>query len=292
MKTNAIIRIVIYSIVILLLLSILGAFLVFDRYAFQYGKTSWAAPIITGGSGEYHHEEHHIDQHASTSEPVTHIEIEWTAGTVTIQKGDTDRIQLSESGSFDTDEAMIYRQQGSKLTIQDQKRDVYIGFYSAPEKDLTVTVPLDWEGVSISLDTASADLLMKAVTVREVELDSASGGAVFEDCVIEELEIDTASGDVQYTGTLNSMEYDAASADLQAVFYNTPRSLDMGTASGDMDITLPDGSGFTAELDAMSGNFSSDFDTIRREDTYIHGDGSCRIDLSAMSGDVTIRKGK
>lgn len=288
MKTNAIIRIVIYSIVILLLLSILGAFLVFDRYSYQYGKTSWTAPIITPGQGEFHRDEQEI----TGTESITHIEIEWTAGTVTIQSGDTDRIQLSESGTFDSDEAMVCRQQGSKLIIEYQEQDVYFGFYSAPEKHLTITVPRDWEGVSVSLDTASADLLMKTVTVRELELDSASGGAVFEDCTIEELEIDTASGNVEFSGTLNTMEYDAASADLHAVFYNVPRSLDMGTASGDMDITLPDGSGFTAELDAMSGDFSSDFDTIRREDTYIHGDGSCRIDLSAMSGDVTIRRGK
>ena len=95
-----------------------------------------------------------------------------------------------------------------------------------------------------------------------------------------------------FTGTLDTMEYDAASADLHAVFHNVPRSLDMGTASGDMDITLPDGAGFTAEVDAMSGDFRSDFEYSQRDDRYISGDGSCRIDLSAMSGDVTIRKGE
>lgn len=286
MKTNAIIRIVLYSIVILLIVSILGGFLAFDRYSFRQEESSWAAPIITTGSG-VHHEEHHI---APDTEPVTHIEIEWVAGTVTILPGDTDRIQFSESGKFDNDEAMVYRQDGRKLTIHYQKQDVYFGIYSVPEKDLTITVPRDWEGVSISLDTAFADLRMQDISVRELELDSASGGAVFENCTIEELDIDTASGDVNFTGTLDNMEYDAASADLHAVFHNVPRSLDMGTASGDMDITLPDGAGFTAEVDAMSGDFRSDFEYSQRDDRYISGDGSCRINLSAMSGDVHIRK--
>lgn len=288
MKTNAIIRIVLYSIVILLIVSILGGFLAFDQYSSHHAETSWAAPIITSGSGE-HHEENHA---APDVEPVTHIEIQWVAGRVTIQKGDTDGILFSESGKYDASEAMVYRQNGSKLTIEHQERDVYFGIYSAPEKDLTITVPRDWEGISISLDTASADLRMTEISVREVELDSASGGAVFENCTIGELDIDTASGDVNFTGTLDTMEYDAASADLHAVFHNIPRSLDMGAASGDMDITLPDGAGFTAEVDAMSGDFNSDFDYSQRDDRYVSGDGSCRINLSAMSGDVHIRKGE
>lgn len=288
MKTNAIIRIVLYSIVILLILSILGGFIAFDRYSFRQEETAWAAPIVTAGDGEFLEEQHTV----TDAESITHIEIEWTAGSVTIQSGDIDHILLSESGKFDTGEAMVYRQEGKKLTVEYQKRDVYFGIYSVPEKDLTITVPRNWEGVSISLDTASADLHMTEISVREVELDSASGGAVFENCTMEELDIDTASGDVHFTGSLNEVEYDAASADLHAVFHNIPRSLDMGTASGDMDITLPSGAGFTAEVDAMSGDFSSDFAYSQRDDRYVSGDGSCRINLSAMSGDVHIRKGK
>jgi len=288
MKTNAIIRIVLYSIVILLIVSILGGFLAFDRYTFRRENSSWAAPIVTGGSGEYIEGQNT----AADAKSVTHMEIEWIAGSVTILEGDTDQILLSESGRYDASEAMVFHQNGSKLTIEYQKQDVYIGLYSAPEKDLTITVPRDWEGISISLDTASARLNMNGITVREVELDSASGGAVFENCAIEELDVETASGDVEFSGTLNTLDYDSASAELHAVFRNVPRSLDMDTASGDVDITLPADSGFTAEVDSVSGDFSSDFDYSQRDDRYIAGDGSCRIDLSAMSGNVSIRRGE
>lgn len=288
MKTNAIIRIILYSIVILLIVSILGGFIAFDRYAFSHEESTWVAPLVTAGSGEFHQEEHE----ASGGEPVTHIEIEWAAGSITIQEGDTDRIQLSESGRFEPSEAMVYHQYGGKLTIEYQERDVYIGIFSTPAKDLTITVPREWQGTGISIDAASARLNMNGITVREVELDSASGVAVFDGCTIEELDIDTASGDVEFSGTLNVLEYDAASADLHAVFRSTPRNLEIDTASGDVDITLPGGSGFTAEVDAMSGDFSSDFDYSQRDDRYVSGDGSCRITLSAMSGDLAIRKGE
>ena len=148
MKTNAIIRIILYSIVILLIVSILGGFIAFDRYSFHHEETAWAAPIITAGSGEYLEEQHT----AADAELVTHIEIEWTAGSVTIQESDTDHILLSESGKYDASEAMVFHQNGSKLTIEYQEQDVYFGIYSAPEKDLTITVPQNWEGIGISLE--------------------------------------------------------------------------------------------------------------------------------------------
>lgn len=288
MKTNAIIRIIIYSIIILLLLSILGGFLAFDRYAFQNGKTSWIAPIVTSGQGEFHQEEQEI----TGAEPITHIEIAWTAGTITIQPGDTNRIQLSESGTFDSDEAMVCRQQGSKLMIEYQERDVFIGIYSTPEKDLTITVPRDWQGESIEIDAAAARLEMRDIAVRELDFDSASGEGIFEHCAMEKLDIDTASGDIHYSGTLDTLRFEAMSAKLTAILENNPGSLNVDTMSGDVDITLPAHCGFTASVDAMSSDFTSDFDVTNKNDTYLHGDGSCRITVSAMSGDVTIRRGK
>ena len=60
--------------------------------------------------------------------------------------------------------------------------------------------------------------------------------------------------------------------------------------SGDLDLTLPENSGFTLSLDALSGNFRSTFPTTAQGNTYVCGDGSCRITVSALSGDVTINK--
>ena len=49
--------------------------------------------------------------------------------------------------------------------------------------------------------------------------------------------------------------------------------------------------GFTLMLDALSGNLSTDFNTtVSGDDRYISGDGSCIIDVDAMSGHVRIMK--
>lgn len=287
MKTNAIVRIVLYSIVILLLLSILGGFLAYDRYAFKTHGASWAAPVVTIGSGEFHQEEHEV----AGTEPVTHIEIEWTAGTITIQPGDTDQVTFSERGSIEPDDQMVYSQSGNKLTIRYQKQQVRIGIQNVVSKDLIITVPRDWMGDSIEIDAASARLELRDITVRELEFDGASGTGSFENCTIEELDIDTASGDIEYSGTLNTLDFDAMSAKLTARLSNHPRSMELDTMSGDVDLTLPADCGFTVRIETASSDFSTDFETSTQKGKHVHGDGSCRIEISGMSGDVHIRKG-
>lgn len=288
MKTNAIIRIVIHSIVLLLLVSILGTALLFDRFSFDQKDTSWVAPIITAGSGE----RQRYDYAPSGTESITRIQVEWAAGTITIQPGETDQILFYEQGSMETDQQLVYSQAGNKLTIQYQKQEVYIGIHSTVSKDLVITVPRDWSGEVIEIEAAAANVQMRNITVREVEFDSASGTALFDGCALEKLDIDTASGDIEFYGTLNILDFDAMSAKLTAVLENAPRSMELDTMSGDVDLTLPADCGFTVSIDAASSDFSTDFDTTTKKGSHIHGDGSCHIDISAMSGDVAIRKSK
>ena len=167
----------------------------------------------------------------------------------------------------------------------------YMGLLTGKQsKDLIIQVPLDWQCDSLEMDAASASLTVKELTIREMEFDGASGSCVFDSCTVETLDLDTASGNVHFTGSLQQLECDAASADIVLELTNVPRSLDMDTASGDLDVTLPADAGFTVTLDTLSGDFESDFETTMRAGSYVAGNGRCRIDVDAMSGDVIIRK--
>ena len=286
MKTKAIIRIVLYCIVILLLVSILGGVLLFDLYSTDHHELSWVAPIVVPGTG-YGME----GTYTAEGDPAAHIDIEWAAGAIIIQTGDVDQIQITESGEFDAGEALVYHQNGSKLTIRYQEENVYFGLQSTPSKDLTVTVPRDWEGKSIEIDAASAEVELRNITVREAEFNGASGACVFTGCTVEELDIDTASGDVEFSGFLGKLELDSMSAVFRGNFHSCPRSLEINSMSGDVELSLPSNCGFTAQVDALSGNFDTDFHCSQRDGRYIHGDGSCRISLSGMSGDIFISQG-
>ncbi len=66
----------------------------------------------------------------------------------------------------------------------------------------------------------------------------------------------------------------------------------MDSMSGDLNLTLPQDTGFRLKMDAMSSNFSSEFPTEKENGYHVCGDGRCRIHVSAMSGSVNIYQGE
>ena len=224
---------------------------------------------------------------------IREIKIEWISGSVTVEPGDVQEITFLESGNGTDKYDMVWKQSDDELVIQYSKDSSIAGFglhFGDGSKDLTITVPRGWVCDSLELDTASTDLTVRDMIIREVEIDSASGTAKFENCTISSLDVDTASGDVTFTGSLSELDFDAASASFTGVLENVPDRVKMDSMSGDLTLTLPEDAGFTVSLDAMSSDFSSDFPTVKKNKSYVCGDGHCKIDVSAMNGDVAILK--
>lgn len=224
---------------------------------------------------------------------IREIKIEWISGSVTVEPGDVQEITFLESGNGTDKYEMVWKQSGDELVIQYSKDSSIAGFglhFGDGSKDLTVTVPRGWVCDSLELDTASTDLTVRDMIIREMEIDSASGTAKFENCTVSSLDVDTASGDVTFSGSLNELDFEAASASFTGVLENVPNMIKMDSMSGDLTLTLPEDAGFTVSLDAMSSDFSSDFPTVKKNKSYVCGDGHCKIDVDAMSGDVSILK--
>ena len=298
MKANAIARIVIYSILILVLTGVLLGFLGGERvreetepvqpteepaYAFTPGP-------VASSQGE------NASMGAVAAQNIQNLEIDWAAGSITIQPGsETDTIRFRDDYNGEEKYQLYYVTKGDTLKIDFCESDweeigfgIHLG--SAPEKNLVVEIPESMVLQTLEIDAASAKLSVRDLTVNQVELDTASGEAGFENCTITHLDIDTGSGNVTYSGSLTTLDCDSASASIVANLNNVPQSMEVDTASGDLDITLPENAGFSANLDAISGKFQSDFDCVTESGRYVCGDRSCRIDVSAMSGNVHIRK--
>lgn len=280
MKTNAIVRIVLFSIAILILLGILFLGLFIGLFTFN----------TEDDSVQYIEQDHSFSSDAAgfSADEIQDIQIEWAAGTITMQPGDTDTIEVTEYGSG---EPMVIRQTGDKLVIKFSDVNTHFGITIDYSKDLVITVPRDWVCGELEMDVASAQAEISDLHIRNVDFDGASGNCTFDNCTVDTLDIDTASGDIHYNGSLNSLECDAASADCVLVLLNTPSRIDLDGMSGDLDITLPEGSGFAVSMDGLSSEFSSDFEFTIRNGRYVYGDGSCVITVDAMSGDVMIRRG-
>ena len=88
MKTNAIVRIVLFSIAIVVLLGILATGLLFGLYS--YDISSFVSSKIAGGTTVPGSTSFDPDQ-------IKDLEIAWAAGSITIQHSNTDEILIMES---------------------------------------------------------------------------------------------------------------------------------------------------------------------------------------------------
>lgn len=257
MKSNAIVRIVIYSLVILLLIGLLLAGMGIGSLSFRIGSGS--GEVVTGKTASV------------SAEQVTDLKIEWASGSITIQTGETDEITFTESGSFSEEHAMAYALKDGTLKLQYAKASVQIGFISIPSKDLVITVPKDWVCQELELDGASLDMDINGLT-------------------IEQLEINGASNTVTVHGSVKELDCDGASCEITLNSTNSPSKIDIDGASCQLNLTLPEDCGFRVELEGLSCSFHSDFAANHSNGRYTYGNEHCYITADGLSCEVNIYK--
>lgn len=286
MKTNAIVRIVLFSIAIL----VLGGILIGGMLLYTFAvNTDWSE--VSNYVGEFFATTD--GSVASTGEvnasAVKNIEIDWTSGSVTIQRGDVDTISFAETPGLDENQKMLWKLQGDTLVINNSRYRVIIGI--SKSKDLVITVPMDWNCVDLDIETVSADITVDSLTAEDVTISAVDGQCDFRGtCAIADLTIETVSGDITYKGALGKLECEAVDADFRGTFTSAPSSLDLNSVDGSFDLRFPADIGFTAALNTVSGNFTSLFPTTNSGNRYVCGDGSCVIEINSVSGSLTINK--
>lgn len=289
MKRNAIFRIIAWTISLVILVGLLVAgmnwFLPFGRYGFQNRGTSEVTHTSEKNAGRASGEAYPFD-----AGEIRELEIDWLSGNIRLVTANVEQVEVSETRAEDAKYAMVCRQEGQTLKIEYCQHTTFGDWKNLKfSKDLTITVPKDWEGWALKVDAASAKLYVQDLTIRDVEIDTASGASQFDNCTVDELDIDTASGDIRFSGNLNKLDCDSASAGVYAELDNVPSEIDMDTASGAVELVLPKDAGFSVKSDSMSGSFDSDFPFTVKNGRYVSGNGACKIDMSSMSGGVTIR---
>ena len=281
MKSNAIIRIILFSLAILVLGSILCVALLGDVFMFRTESHHGDLPLASDSS---------TTQSAIGASDVLNIDIDWATGSITIQPAEnTDLITVQETG--DKNRPMRLRLENHTLEIdftEDEK--IGIGLNDYKSKDLVITVPVGWICASLDIDAASAKVSVQDMTIDNVDFDGASGDCIFTNCTVGQYEVDTASGNIHYSGHVDHFECDAVSADCTLELCNNPSSIRVDSLSGDLELTLPQDCGFSCDVGTMSGSFHTDFDCSQNGKIHTYGDGSCQIQLNALSGNVNIQK--
>lgn len=278
MKSSAIFRIILFSALILLLLTILFVGISMRIYSVDV-KT--ASSVTVGVPAEVA---------VFPTNEIDRLEINWVGGTIDIRPTDTEGIMVSEENS-DPKNPMVLKQIGSKLTIQDRKDNQGVSILkNAQRKDLYISVPKSWICKELSINSASAQIVITGMTILNTNFDVATGAMILSDCHIQKMDIDGASGNLDFSGTLEELDFDGASASADMTIYNKPKSLKMDGMSGKMELTLPEDCGFTVKQDSLSGKADIDFETKSTNGNLVYGDGSCRITVDGLSSNIKIHK--
>lgn len=280
MKSNAVLRIVIYSILALILIIALIAGLLVRNFAIDFKFGFSEIQGTRGSSGSVN------------AADVQALKIEWVAGNVKVQPGDTDQITFQEDEGLAEKDQLIWDLSGNCLTIHYMQPRVNIGISVEISKDLIITVPKEWICTDLEVNAVSAIVDVTGLQIDTVEFEGVSGTCNFHDCDVGAMNIESVSGNIQFSGTMKKLDCESMSSNVTAVFFTIPSNINIESMSGDIDLTLPSDCGFRVEMDALSGDFYSEFPTTNNNGSYIHGNEQCLINIDAMSGDVTIRTGK
>lgn len=298
MKRSAIIRIIVFSLIILMLGWVLAAGIARqNRTAIALDlpsstKTSGKIAPSVPGPPAADSDTPPVSQTASQG--ITELEIDWVSGSVTVQPGDTDGICYAETGSFDSKYAMEVTETAHKLKIDFCREGVSKGLSfsggSSVRKDLTVTVPRDWVCQALTVETVSAPVKLSDLTAEELEYEGVSGTLTADNCTAAELSLDTVSGSVQFSGAFDRGEFETTSGSITLTLSDPAKTMEIDSVSGGVTVAYPDNCGFTVRFDTVSGKFSSDLAGTTRSNLFVSGDGSCQIRMDSVSGGLNIRK--
>lgn len=253
MKTNAMVRIILYTLTIVLLVFLLCVGLGLREFAVD----------LDHGSGTT------VEYEASVeAESAERIEINWAAGSIHIKREDVSRIIFREVAQEEIRHKMTFRYTNNTLTLNYSGQK--FGFAASQEKHLVVIVPLDWKGECIQIN--GADL---AIDIIDLEID--------------ELDLDGASCYLNFSGCVDKVSIDGASAQVKLNCTNHISQIEMDGASCKLDVTLPVGCGFRVDMDGLGCKFNSDLPGIAQNGSYTYGDQHCKIEVDGLGCKVSIQ---
>lgn len=285
MKTSAVIRIVIWSLVALILTGALISVIVLHGVSF--GSDDFAI----GFSGNVYSGDYNIGG-GSISEKINAVTVNWASGKVDISVYDGETVEISETPTDNEDYKLRYRVEDGRLTVHSEKSGFNFGIIRRPKKELTIKIPRAYaeDFKELKIDAVSAEIIINGITASQsIETDTVSGGLTAKEITANSLECNTVSGDIKASGAISRFDLDSTSGNADIVSSVPLKKLETDTVSGDVTVTIPENDGFSLEFDTVSGDLDCDFALAKRYGQSIYKNGSAEFEADSTSGDLTIK---
>lgn len=168
------------------------------------------------------------------------------------------------------------------------------------------------EAGKIALKTASGDVTLGEVACTELSFKTGSGDldgggsaeTVRIECGSGDIDMDgsfgtfraaTGSGDIEVRGMVREVRCSSGSGDVEVDTQVMPEQMEISSKSGDCDVTMPGGQGFSLQFSTVSGDLDTDFPLVgpvgarSGEAMYLDGGGRT-FRISSISGDISLRQ--
>ncbi len=165
------------------------------------------------------------------------------------------------------------------------------------EIDFTVKVPA---GLKVRIGTVSGDVVAAGLS-GELQLRSVSGDVRLDGGDGSRISLETVSGDVELL-RIRSPEVEGHTVSGRITFEGPVQdrgTYDFLTTSGSITLTLPEQPNATVSAATFSGRFSSTWPTTasdgrrrRSRHNAVWGNGSARVDVESLSGNISIRSSR
>ncbi|MBQ8685950.1 MAG: DUF4097 family beta strand repeat protein [Clostridia bacterium] len=244
---------------------------------------------------------------------VRSLDIGWLAGGVEIVLHDENTVVVEEEAARDLEasETVRYYLDGSTLRVRFCEAGKW-RLKSLPEKTLTVKLPRALVLHTLAVETVSADLNADGLAAERLEVDTVSGKADIQNAsVTEYADLDTTSGDITLALTsdikeisvdttsgktrvsalsVEAFSVDTTSGGVQLTARTALKAADIDSTSGNIVLYLPANAAFSLEFETVSGDFESDFATVKSGESYICGENGYEYSVESVSADVTVKK--
>ena len=228
------------------------------------------------------------------AESITALSIDWVAGDVKIMVTDGEEIVVTEHADRGIpEEYALCVETDNTLRIR-YSNDVWGN--DMPEKDLTVLLPrtVAENLTAVDLSGVSADFAVGKLTVRDAfSFDTTSGKLEMQSMNAPQAKatVSSVSGKVELDGSFREVKAGSTSGEIDLMLRNAPAAVEVSTVSGEVDVELPAGTGFTLDYSTVSGELECDFPLTKSVDgKYVCGDGACRMEIGTTSGSLSVER--
>ncbi len=272
-------KMILSIILILCILGVLGSGILPKHSFLQPTVGSFRSSIPAGGT----------TAESSSFDPtgIRNVKIDWANGNVTVQSGRQEQITYTVSGS-ERNEKTVHKVSGDTLTI-DYSSGSFVWAGWVFSKSLVVTVPEDWNGDELKIDTISGSVRLEGLDVEELDVESTSGGVTVSRLTAREASIETVSGTISLEGAMEDLKLSTTSGSGSAELTKQTRKIRTDSVSGSMRLELPKDLGYTIDFDTVSGSLNTDASVTQESKGHFrYGNGKCAISADSVSGSLSV----